>query len=86
MLHPDDRLRLYRGLRHAARQQAPWRDEFRVELQPASPNGAKPTPCRTPEDGSVLWYGYVADISERKAAMLKLEEGSAFLSGDVRNQ
>lgn len=78
-LHPDDRARLYHGLYQAARQQAPWRDEFRVELTPGQPvwREAHAMP-ELLEDGSVLWYGYVADISERKAAMLKLEEGSAF--------
>ena len=79
VLHPDDRLRLYRGLHQAARQQAPWRDEFRVELQPGQPEWREAHAMpEALEDGSVLWYGYVADISERKAAMLKLEEGSAF--------
>ena len=78
-VHPDDRQRLYHGLAQAARQQAPWRDEFRVELQPGQPvwREAHAMPEQL-EDGSVLWYGYVADISERKAAMRKLEEGGAF--------
>ena len=50
-----------------------------AELQPGQPEWREAHAMpEALEDGSVLWYGYVADISERKAAMLKLEEGSAF--------
>lgn len=67
LLHPDD-LGLYMGsLESATRNLTPWRLEYRVCRSDGShtwcQGAARPTPQ---DDGSVLWHGFITDITERK--------------------
>lgn len=75
--HPDDLEDLESSIQKSARDLSPWRHEFRVKANDSSVRWlfADAIPEREADD-SVLWYGYVADITERK----KLEDSLRQLS------
>ena len=65
-LHPDDLSRVMESINRSAVELTRWKDEYRVrrdgEVRWHVGNA-------TPEhqaDGSVLWHGYISDITERK--------------------
>ena len=65
-VHRDDRAALLEGIAESARTLEPWHHEFRVRR----PDGAvrwivgRSTPRRL-DDGSVTWYGYLEDVTDR---------------------
>ncbi len=65
--HPDDYNRVMDGILESSRTLENWKDEYRVILPKQGERWvsgiAKPEKL---EDGSVLWHGYIADITERK--------------------
>ena len=74
-IHPDDEPELRVSIEKSAADLSLWENEHRVV---GSDGGIKwvhgvasPEPLL---DGSVLWHGYVKDISERKRATIALEE------------
>ncbi len=72
-VHPDDLVRHIEGIRTSARELSPWRDEYRLKF-------ADGTECwllgnalpELEEDGSILWHGFVTDITERKKIELDI--------------
>jgi len=67
MVAPEDRQRFYEGLHQSARDLTPWRIEYRIQ-HPAG--GIKwllvnAIPEKSDKD-TVLWYGFIADITETK--------------------
>ena len=64
-----DRARMRRSLLHSADNLSGWRAEYRVDLPGIGMRwrelSATPTRAR---DGSIVWYGFTSDISERKGA------------------
>lgn len=73
LLHPDD-LGLYmESLETATRTLMPWHLEYRVCHSDGShtwcQGAARPTPQ---DDGSVLWHGFITDITERKSIEVEL--------------
>lgn len=67
LIHPQDLPRLRAAIEESARTLGPFRDEWRVR-HPAKGEiwvDCGSTPEREP-DGSVVWYGYYHDITERK--------------------
>jgi PAS domain S-box-containing protein len=69
MIHPDDLGHIDAGIIASARTMTPWRDEFRVEHPTKGEIWVEghSMPVHEP-DGSILWHGYVQDITERKQA------------------
>jgi len=68
-VHPDDRARVNAGIAEAARTMSRWHDEYRY-LHPTK--GLRwiegwSVPQAEP-DGSILWQGYVTDVTERNQA------------------
>lgn len=69
VMHPDDRERVRASIAESAANSTPWRDEYRVSL----PDGrerwvsgsAQP---ETEADGSVLWHGFAADVTDVRLA------------------
>lgn len=65
VLHPDDLQRVSDSIMESARNLTLWNDRYRVNL----PTGktiwveGKSTPIKL-DDGSVLWHGYIHDISK----------------------
>ena len=76
-VHPDDLEDLESSIRKSALEQTPWRHEFRVKAGDGSVRWlfADSIPEREADD-SVLWHGYVADVTGRK----KLEDSLRQLS------
>ena len=68
-LHPDDLAAVSQAIDESARTLQPWRQEYRVVLpqQGLRWRQGEAQPERLP-DGSVLWHGFISDISARKQA------------------
>ena len=68
-VHPEDREAFEVAIDLSAEQLTPWHHEFRVvlPLQGERWRLGDAMPERLP-DGSVLWHGFISDISERKAS------------------
>ena len=63
---PEDAARVWESIAESARTMTPWRDQFRVR---AAGRGeiwveGHSQPEREP-DGSIQWYGFISDITER---------------------
>jgi len=73
-VHPEDLDDFRQSLLESAHTLTPWRHDYRVRLPQRGECwlGGNAVPERQ-EDGSVLWHGYLADITERKAAEQALE-------------
>jgi nitrogen fixation negative regulator NifL len=74
-LHPDDLKGLQEGIAESARTMSPWQDTWRV-LHPAK-GELWVEGNSVPElqaDGSILWHGFVQDVTERKRAEEKLRK------------
>jgi diguanylate cyclase (GGDEF)-like protein/PAS domain S-box-containing protein len=78
-LHPDDLDRVVASILESARTLSTWCLEYRVNLPQKGERWllgqAKPEVLA---DGSTLWYGFIADITERKQMEAKLREVDAF--------
>jgi len=73
-IHPDDAQRVQCTLDASALDLSPWRCECRAVVdQQAMWLELHATPHQEP-DGSVVWNGYIADITERKDMELGLRE------------
>ena len=75
MIHPDDLGHVDATIAASAQTMTPWRDEFR--LRPSAGGQiwleGHSMPVREP-DGSILWHGFVQDITARKEAERQLFE------------
>ena len=69
LIHPEDLVHVQKSIAESARTMAPWRIEFRVRHPikglfwvegQSTPEGQA--------DGSILWHGFMSDVSERKRA------------------
>lgn len=72
-VHPDDFGSLITSIQASVRDMSPWRHEFRVKLDDGTLrwlNGDALTEREA--DGSVLWHGFISDITERKQAESEL--------------
>jgi len=68
-IHADDLARVGESINESAETLAPWQDSFRV-LHPEKGElwlEARSVPRPEP-DGSVVWHGFVEDVTERKRA------------------
>ncbi|ESQ98718.1 sensor histidine kinase [Stutzerimonas chloritidismutans AW-1] len=74
-VHGPDRSALLISIRKAASELTPWHSEHRVEHPRKGLIWveARATPLQQ-VDGSVLWHGFVTDITARKAEQLELDK------------
>jgi diguanylate cyclase (GGDEF)-like protein/PAS domain S-box-containing protein len=80
-VHHDDLIWLRREFTRSAREMVPWRGEIRYRhpvlgerwIEANSRPRAKP-------DGSVVWHGFAADVTERKTAEATLRNAAAVLA------
>ncbi len=75
LLHPDDLARVQEAMRESRNTMQQWHDEFRV-IHPQRGEiwvEGRSVPRREP-DGSILWQGFLADVTERKKAEELLRE------------
>jgi len=75
MMHPDDAAQFAASMNESASSLTPWRVDYRIKL----PDGrskwlAVSAQPERPGDGETRWYGFVTDITERKAMTAELEQ------------
>ena len=73
-MHPDDFDHISEGIRLSARALSPWHQQFRVNLPRQGLRwleGSAIPEARA--NGSVLWHGYLVDVTERKALEIASE-------------
>jgi diguanylate cyclase (GGDEF)-like protein/PAS domain S-box-containing protein len=70
-----DRVHLRHSLRESASRLLPWRAEFRVQLRGSRQCWRELTakPARL-ADGSVIWHGFISDVTERKRIEATIRE------------
>ena len=67
ILHPDDYAGIVASIQKSAAELTPWIYEYRVQFADGAVNWllANAMPERL-NDGSILWYGFITNINERK--------------------
>ena len=83
-IHPDDRERVAATIAQSAEALSAWQCEYRTRGGDGAVRWLRGN--ATPEraaDGSVVWHGFIADITERKEAEGVLEENRALLQSIV---
>lgn len=80
-IHPDDAKRIMLSVAESALAMTQWHEEWRFDhpLKGKRWIEGRSMPVREP-DGSVLWHGYLQDVTERKARERRIAELNAFLS------
>ena len=75
LISADDRARIQESIAESARAMSPWRAEFRARHPKKGMFWAEwqSTPERQ-ADGSILWHGFISDISERKRTQAEREK------------
>ena len=73
LVHPDDLAGRVAALEHSARTLSPWEQEYRIRFEDGTDRWlyGKSAPQKL-EDGSVLWHGFISDITERKLSEVQL--------------
>ena len=76
-LHPEDLERVAATIQKSARELTLWRDEYRVKFEDGVVRWLRgdAVPEREP-DGSVLWHGFITDITEQKQAEEALQKSN----------
>ncbi|MGZ5030293.1 MAG: PAS domain S-box protein, partial [Methylobacter sp.] len=77
-LHPDDYDGIVASIKASAKTLTPWRHEYRVKFDDGTVRWlfGNSLPQRE-ADGSVLWHGFITDVTERKRATASLLESEA---------
>ena len=80
-IHPDDAKRIMVSVAESALAMTQWHQEWRFDhpLKGERWIEGRSMPVREP-DGSVLWHGYLQDVTERKERERRIAELNAFLS------
>ncbi|MDP1823445.1 MAG: PAS domain S-box protein [Archangium sp.] len=77
-IHPEDVARVTQTIQRSARELSPWRDEYRVRYDDGVVRWLRGDAVPEQEaDGSVLWHGFISDITERKQADEALKKSEA---------
>jgi PAS domain S-box-containing protein len=73
--HPEDGAALVASIQESARTLTPWQHEYRVKFADGTVRwlAGNSLPQRE-ADGSVLWHGFISDITERKKADDRIRE------------
>ena len=79
-LHPDDLPRVRETIAESAAQLTQWRDEYRVRLADGRERWVLGSAAPEREaDGSVLWHGFITDVTERRNAMQAVADARTLL-------
>jgi len=77
-VHPDDLVHVNDTVAESARTMQPWRDSFRYNHPEKGEIWIEGHSMPLREvDGSILWHGYIQDVTERKNAEKELQERTA---------
>jgi two-component system, cell cycle sensor histidine kinase and response regulator CckA len=73
--HPDDIEALGAAIEKSAKNLTPWSHEFRLKFPDGTIRWVQGNSIPEREDdGSILWHGYIADVTDRKLAEQALQE------------
>lgn len=80
LIHPDDIGRIQSSIQESAAKMTPWREEFRVRHVSKGEIWVEghSVPQRE-EDGSILWHGFIQDVSARRRSDEALRESERLL-------
>ncbi|HJV19459.1 MAG TPA: PAS domain S-box protein [Sediminibacterium sp.] len=81
VIHPDDRPKVISTILHSAAHLTEWRHEYRVNLPSGTIWVAGFSSPELLDNGSILWHGFLNNITERKLAAEKFESANAQLQG-----
>ena len=78
IVHPDDLPGLQASIQASARDLSPWQYEYRVRFEDGTTRHlyGNSVPEREP-DGSVIWTGFLTDITDRKNIEMALQASEA---------
>ncbi|PKO88899.1 MAG: hypothetical protein CVU16_13065 [Betaproteobacteria bacterium HGW-Betaproteobacteria-10] len=78
MVHPDDLEQFFAALNESAKNLTPWRVEYRINHPAGSVKWllVKAIPEQS-VDHNIIWYGFIADITETKAMEVELRQAIA---------
>jgi diguanylate cyclase (GGDEF)-like protein/PAS domain S-box-containing protein len=77
-VHPDDVSRLIDSIKHAAKDQEPWRAEYRViHPERGLVHIAESAAPELEPDGTIIWYCFVQDVTNRNRDHAKLRQAAA---------
>ena len=80
-LHPDDYDGIFASIQKSARELTPWQHEFRVKFDDGTIRSLFGNAVsQREEDGSVLWHGFITDITDRKRTEAALRKNEVMLS------
>jgi signal transduction histidine kinase len=84
-VHPQDLPALLADMAQCARDVTPWRNQYRVRLPSGAERWFRFEAAPSPEsDGSVLWHGYIADVTEDRRARHRIERQQRLLDAQRR--
>lgn len=84
IVHPDDRVAFIDSFQLSAEQLTPWHLAFRVQVPGREIAWCQGEACpRREEGGSVVWHGFMTDVTERKQIEAELQ---AFATTDFLTQ
>lgn len=79
-IHPDDVRRMTASMAESVQAMSQWHDEWRFNHPVKGVRWIEGSCMPVREaDGSVLWHGYLQDVTERKERERRIEELNAFL-------
>ncbi|HSB54929.1 MAG TPA: PAS domain S-box protein [Gemmatimonadales bacterium] len=83
-LHPDDYAVVAASIERSARTLEPWRCDYRVVLpvQGVRWRSGLAQPERK-DDGSILWHGFISDVTEKKLAEEELRRKEAAIASSI---
>lgn len=74
-IHPDDLDRILDSIEESAKKLTPWQQEYRVRFKDGAIRNVYGTATpQLEDDGSILWHGFITDITEKKIIEDSLRE------------
>jgi PAS domain S-box-containing protein len=84
VLHPDDLASVTASILQSARDLTPWQHEYRAKYDDGTVRWLLGSSLPEREaDGSVLWHGFITDVTERRATESSLRLRSAALEASA---
>lgn len=86
-MHPEDKESVIKSIQKSASALTPWRHEYRVRFEDGEVRWLFGNALPEKEaDGSVLWHGFIDDITERKMMENELKALNEFLDKRVEEE
>ncbi|MEI7522935.1 MAG: PAS domain S-box protein [Mariniphaga sp.] len=85
-IHPDDLAIVVASIQKSANDLTPWKQEYRVKFDDGTIRTlyGNAIPQRI-NDGSILWHGFISDISDRKLVENELAQSRSFLNSIIEH-